>query len=166
VRHHSVPFYTPEPDLVHEIIGHANALASDSLAQLYAEAGVASRRASSPEALEFFSRVFWFTLEFGVVEEAGGLKAYGAGLLSSYGELDVFRQADIRDWDLLAMGTRDYDITHYQPVLFAARSYDRLTHDLGEFFRSYDEEWYERHVRARRTRGRHARRRRDRDPTP
>jgi phenylalanine-4-hydroxylase len=163
VRHHSVPFYTPEPDLVHEIIGHANMLASDSLARLYAEAGAASRRTSSPEALEFFSRVFWFTLEFGVVEEAGGLKAYGAGLLSSYGELDVFRQADIRDWDLVAMGTRDYDITHYQPVLFAARSYDRLAHDLGEFFRSYDEEWYERHVRARRTRGRHARRRRDRN---
>ncbi len=121
VRHHSVPFYTPEPDLVHEIIGHANMLASDSLADLYAEAGAASRRSSSPEALEFFSRVFWFTLEFGVVEEGGDLKAYGAGLLSSYGELDVFRQADIRDWDILAMGTRDYDITHYQPVLFAAR---------------------------------------------
>lgn len=146
VRHHSVPFYTPEPDLVHEIIGHANMLASDSLAGLYAEAGAASRRTSSPEALEFFSRVFWFTLEFGVVEESGDLKAYGAGLLSSYGELDVFRQADIRDWDLLAMGTRDYDITHYQPVLFAARSYERLIRDLGEFFRSYDEEWFQANV--------------------
>jgi phenylalanine-4-hydroxylase len=159
VRHHSVPFYTPEPDLVHEIIGHANMLASDSLANLYAEAGEASRRASSPEALEFFSHVFWFTLEFGVVEEAGDLKAYGAGLLSSYGELDVFRHADIRDWDLVAMGTRDYDITHYQPVLFAARSYERLVRDLGDFFRSYDEDWYECHIRPRHTGGRHALRR-------
>jgi phenylalanine-4-hydroxylase len=148
VRHHSVPFYTPEPDLVHEIIGHANMLASNSLADLYAEAGAASRRASSPEALEFFSRVFWFTLEFGVVEECGDLKAYGAGLLSSYGELDVFRQADIRDWDIVAMGTRDYDITHYQPVLFAARSYERLISDLGEFFRSYDEGWFRSYVRT------------------
>jgi phenylalanine-4-hydroxylase len=162
VRHHSVPFYTPEPDLVHEIIGHANMLASDSLAALYAEAGAASLRSSSPEALEFFSRVFWFTLEFGVVEECGDLKAYGAGLLSSYGELDVFRQADIRDWDILAMGTRDYDITHYQPVLFAARSYERLLHDLGGFFRSYDEGWFQAHVRAGHTWGRHTRRRRGR----
>jgi phenylalanine-4-hydroxylase len=155
VRHHSVPFYTPEPDLVHEIIGHANMLASDSLARLYLEAGAASRRTSSPEALEFFSRVFWFTLEFGVVEEAGDLKAYGAGLLSSYGELDEFRQSDIRDWDIMAMGTHDYDITHYQPVLYAARSYERLVRDLGEFFRSYDEEWHASHVRTRRSRGRH-----------
>jgi phenylalanine-4-hydroxylase len=155
VRHHSVPFYTPEPDLVHEIIGHANMLASDSLADLYAEAGAASRRSSSSESLEFFSRVFWFTLEFGVVEECGDLKAYGAGLLSSYGELDVFRQADIREWDILAMGTRNYDITHYQPVLFAARSYERLIRDLGDFFRSYDEGWFRKYVRKAHTWGRH-----------
>lgn len=163
VRHHSVPFYTPEPDLVHEIIGHANMLACDSLADLYAEAGAASRRTSSPEALEFLSRVFWFTLEFGVVEESGDLKAYGAGLLSSYGELDVFRQADIRDWDILAMGTHDYDVTHYQPVLFAARSYERLIRDLGEFFRSYDDAWFRSTVRADHTWSRHARKRRRRD---
>jgi phenylalanine-4-hydroxylase len=166
VRHHSVPFYTPEPDLVHEIIGHANTLASDNLARLYAEAGGASRRSSSPEALEFFSRVFWFTLEFGVVEEGGDLKAYGAGLLSSYGELDVFRQADIRDWDLVAMGTQDYDITRYQPVLFAARSYERLISDLGEFFRSYDEEWFRSNVRVRHAWGRHTRRRLARGSAP
>jgi phenylalanine-4-hydroxylase len=164
VRHHSVPFYTPEPDLVHETIGHANMLASDSLADLYAEAGAASRRTSSPDALEFFSRVFWFTIEFGVVWECGDLKAYGAGLLSSYGELDVFRQADIRDWDILAMGTRDYDITHYQPVLFAARSYERLIRDLGDFFRSYDEGWFRSHVGASQAWGRHPRRRRGRSP--
>lgn len=146
VRHHSVPFYTPEPDLVHEIIGHANMLASDSLAELYAEAGQASLRATSDAALEFFSRVFWFTLEFGVVFELGTPKAYGAGLLSSFGELDAYRHADIRPWDLRAMGTLDYDITHYQPVLFAASSFERLIDDLGSFFRCYDEEWFESHV--------------------
>jgi phenylalanine-4-hydroxylase len=108
------------------------------------------------------SRVFWFTLEFGVVEEGGELKAYGAGLLSSYGELDVFRQAEVRDWDLVAMGTCDYDITHYQPVLFAARSYERLLVDLGDFFRRYDEAWFRAHVRASHVWGRHTRRRRAR----
>ena len=148
VRHHSVPFYTPEPDLVHEIIGHANMLASPSLASLYMEAGQASRRTTSPEALEFFSRVFWFTLEFGVVREAGDLKAYGAGLLSSYGELEAYRRADIRAWDLLRMGTLDYDITRYQPVLFAASSFDRMVRELGDFFRDYDEAWYDHHVRG------------------
>jgi phenylalanine-4-hydroxylase len=148
VRHHSVPFYTPEPDLVHEIVGHANMLASESLAALYMEAGRASRRTTSPEALEFFSRVFWFTLEFGVVHESGDLKAYGAGLLSSYGELSAYRQADIRAWDVMGMGTLDYDITHYQPVLFAARSFERMVRDLGNFLRGYDEAWYDHHVRG------------------
>jgi hypothetical protein len=62
------------------------------------------------------------------------------------------------------MGTRDYDITHYQPVLFAARSYERLVRDLGEFFRSYDEAWFRGHVSAGHIWGRHTRRRRGRSP--
>ena len=140
IRHHSVPFYTPEPDIVHEIIGHANMLASPVFADLYEVAGQASRRAGTEHSLEIFSRVFWFTLEFGVVYEDGTLKAYGAGLLSSYGEIEAFRAADIRAWDLRAMATQDYDITRYQPVLFAAASFEQMLADLHAFFSSYDDE--------------------------
>jgi 4-hydroxyphenylpyruvate dioxygenase len=146
VRHHSVPFYTPEPDLVHEIIGHANMLASVDFAELYQEAGRASARTTSAEALEFLSKVFWFTLEFGVVWEDRAPKAYGAGLLSSYGELQTYRRAALRNWDLLEMGTRDYDITRYQPVLFVASSFGRMVTDLEQFLRAYDEDWYRQHV--------------------
>ena len=71
LRHHSVPFYTPEPDVVHEVMGHANSLASARFAALYRAAGGAARRAASDETLEFVSKVFWFTLEFGVLREAG-----------------------------------------------------------------------------------------------
>ena len=145
IRHHSVPFYTPEPDIVHEIIGHATMLASPRFADLYEAAGRASRRATSDEALDYFSRVFWFTLEFGVVHEDGEVRAYGAGLLSSYGEIQVFRDAEIRAWDIHAMGTTDYDITQYQPVLFAAESTDAMLADLGAFFDSYDDDTYRRH---------------------
>jgi phenylalanine-4-hydroxylase len=137
VRHHSVPFYTPEPDIVHEIIGHANMLANPALADLYEKAGRASLRAGSDAALDFFSRVFWFSLEFGVVWEDDELRAYGAGLLSSYGEIQVFRQAAIRPFDIDAMGTWIYDITRYQPVLFAASSFDAMTADLGRFFDTF-----------------------------
>jgi phenylalanine-4-hydroxylase len=140
IRHHSVPFYTPEPDIVHEIIGHANMLASPLFADLYEVAGQASRRATTDRSLDVFSRVFWFTLEFGVVHEDGALKAYGAGLLSSYGEIETFREAQIRPWDLRAMATQDYDITHYQPVLFAAASFERMLADLGAFFSSFDDQ--------------------------
>jgi phenylalanine-4-hydroxylase len=144
IRHHSVPFYTPEPDIVHEIIGHANMLAAPAFAALYQAAGEASRRCSSDAALEGFSRVFWFSLEFGVVHERGELRTYGAGLLSSYAEIEVFRDAEIRPWDLRAMATLDYDITRYQPVLFAAASFDQMAEDLGAFFEGYDDDALER----------------------
>jgi phenylalanine-4-hydroxylase len=140
IRHHSVPFYTPEPDIVHEIIGHANMLASPVFAELYQAAGQASLRATTDAALDVFSRVFWFTLEFGVVHEDGALKAYGAGLLSSYGEIEAFRNAQIRPWDLRAMATQDYDITQYQPVLFAAASVQQMLTDLHAFFSGYDDQ--------------------------
>jgi phenylalanine-4-hydroxylase len=109
-------------------------LASPPLADLYQRAGRASRRATSGAALDFFSRVFWFTLEFGVAWEADELRAYGAGLLSSFGELQVFRQAELRPFDVDAMGTMAYDITHYQPVLFAADSFESMVDELGRFF--------------------------------
>jgi phenylalanine-4-hydroxylase len=140
IRHHSVPFYTPEPDIVHEIIGHANMLAGRELADLYVAAGRASLRATSDESHEFFSKVFWFTLEFGVVFESDELRAYGAGLLSSYGEIEEFRNAEIRPFDIAAMGILEYDITRYQPVLFAASSFNQVEDELMSFFGSYDED--------------------------
>ena len=139
IRHHSVPYYTPEPDIIHEIVGHGNMLASRPFADLYQAAGRASRRAGDEDALEFFSKVFWFTLEFGVVREDGEIKAYGAGLCSSYGEIQVFREAEIRDWDLTVMGTLDYDITQYQPVLFAAPSMTFVFEELTAFFDAFDD---------------------------
>jgi phenylalanine-4-hydroxylase len=144
IRHHSVPLYTPEPDIVHEIIGHANGLASAAFADLYEAAGRASLRAESDEALELFSRVFWFTLEFGVVREGADLKAYGAGLLSSYGEIEEFHRAELRPWDLAQMGRLSYDITRYQPILFVAASFGRMVDELGEFFDGFVEEAYRR----------------------
>ncbi|MDQ2790342.1 MAG: phenylalanine 4-monooxygenase [Pseudonocardiales bacterium] len=139
IRHHSAPFYTPEPDIVHEIIGHAIMLANPVFADLYEVAGRASLRATTDVSLEVFSRIFWFTLEFGVLHEDGAMKAYGGGLLSSYGEIEAFRDAEIRPWDLLAMATQDYDITHYQPILFAAASFEQMLTDLHTFFSSYDD---------------------------
>ena len=90
--------------------------------------------------------MFWFTLEFGVVWERGELRAYGAGLLSSFGELEKFREAEIRPLDIGAMGTLAYDITHYQPVLYAAGSFLELVDVVGEFFESYDDDAFARYV--------------------
>jgi phenylalanine-4-hydroxylase len=135
LRHHSVPFYTPEPDVLHEVVGHATMLADPVLADLYELAGKASLRCRTDEELERFSKVFWFTVEYGVLWQGDELKAWGAGLLSSYGEIEVFRAADLLPWDLERMACTDYDITHYQPVLFAADSFDHLVTELTEHWR-------------------------------
>jgi phenylalanine-4-hydroxylase len=140
IRHHSVPFYTPEPDIVHEVIGHANTLASPRFAELYRLAGRAARRVETDEALEFVSKVFWFTLEFGVMREDGESKAYGAGILSSSGEIEEFRGMDIRPLELKAMGTTHYDITKYQEVLFEAESFDHLEDVVGTFWGTCDDD--------------------------
>ena len=67
VRHPSQPLYTPEPDIIHEVIGHGNMLGSPRFAALKRAAGEAARRVETEAALQFIADVFWFTLEFGVV---------------------------------------------------------------------------------------------------
>ncbi len=140
LRHPSLPLYTPEPDVVHEVVGHANQLACPEFASVYRLVGGAVSRATTEEALRFLSHVFWFSMEFGVVWEDGDLKAYGAGILSSCGETAAFRTADVRPLDVAAMGAVAYDITRYQPVLFAARSMTHLVDVLSDFFSTFDDD--------------------------
>jgi phenylalanine-4-hydroxylase len=140
VRHPAVPLYTPEPDIIHEVIGHGHLLATPTFSELHRLAGVAIKRLGRSESHTFLSRVFWFSLEFGVVYEDGELRAYGAGILSSYGEIDEFRGMEHRRLDLVEMGTADYDITHYQPVLYLAESIAEVVEVVGGFFETCTDE--------------------------
>jgi phenylalanine-4-hydroxylase len=133
IRHHSTPLYTPEPDVVHEIVGHAVTLASKSLAELNRLFGKAVKRTTSLADLNRLSRVYWFTIEFGVLREDGALKAYGTGLLSSAGELEAMHQAQLLPLDLEKASQREYDPTHFQPVLFCADSFESMYDTLREF---------------------------------
>jgi phenylalanine-4-hydroxylase len=133
IRHHSTPLYTPEPDVVHEIVGHGVTLACPELAELNRMFGQAVRRASSADALETLSRVYWFTIEFGVLREDGQLKAYGTGLLSSAGELEAMHQAELRPLDLAEITSQNYDPTHFQPVLFCADSFAAMEEQLRNY---------------------------------
>jgi len=133
IRHHSTPLYTPEPDVVHEIVGHAATLASERMAQLNRLFGEAVKRATSEEVLEQLARVYWFTIEFGVLREGGAVKAYGTGLLSSAGELEEMHQAELRPLDLNVVARQKYDPTHFQPVLFCADSFDAMYQTLHEY---------------------------------
>ncbi|MGQ0824482.1 MAG: phenylalanine 4-monooxygenase [Actinomycetota bacterium] len=140
IRHHSTPLYTPEPDIVHEVLGHAPHLGDPETARLYRMVGEAVRRVATDDALRLLSKVFWFTFEFGVVEEDGALKTYGAGILSSFGELSEFQDAAVQPLDFGEMCRIEYDITKYQPVLFKARSMRHAYDEIEGFLESFGDE--------------------------
>lgn len=140
LRHPSVPLYTPEPDIIHEVIGHGLSLGVPELAQMCRAMGRAVRRIENDAALEALSRVFWFSLEFGAVWEGNVLHAFGAGILSSFGELRAFRDAAVRPLDVRAMATQTYDITRYQPVIFAGRSLSEIVDVVGGLFDEADDD--------------------------
>ena len=133
IRHHSTPLYTPEPDVVHEIIGHGVTLASERLAELNRLFGKAVKRTQSAATLEELSRVYWFTIEFGVLREDQEVKAYGTGLLSSAGEMAEMHKAELRPFDLDAAAAEKYDPTRFQPVLFCADSFASMYQTLRDY---------------------------------
>jgi len=130
MRHHSVPLYTPEPDVVHELIGHAATFADERFAELNRAFGRAALRAT-PDDVEKIGRLYWYTLEFGVVREDDRLRVYGAGLLSSFGELGRFEKEEpLRPWNVEQIVETEYDPTRYQDVLFIAPSFETMHRDV------------------------------------
>lgn len=95
MRHPSRPEYTPEPDVVHELIGHVPMLADPACAALIQAIGRASLGADDA-MIWHLTKVYWYTIEFGVVLEDGQVKAFGAGILSSFGELQHMASGDVQ----------------------------------------------------------------------
>lgn len=137
LRHGSRPDYTPEPDLVHEAVGHAPLLTDPDAARLNQVIGQAAAPASARQ-LRALLRLYWFTLEFGLVEERAGLRAYGAGLLSSFGELPhAFTDAvDRRPFHLEAIIEQDYHHDRMQDVLFVASSLGAVLAEVQPWLKS------------------------------
>ncbi len=127
IRHHSRPDYTPEPDIVHESIGHIPVFTNPNFADYSQFVGHGARIANDKQ-LEELGRLYWFTVEFGLVEDKGDIKAYGAGLLSSYGELEhaFSDEVERRPFDLEQVINHDYTYSDMQPVLYVIPSYTEL----------------------------------------
>jgi len=127
IRHHSRPDYTPEPDIVHESIGHIPMFTNANFADYSQFVGHGARIADDKQ-LEELGRLYWFTVEFGLVEHEGGIKAYGAGLLSSYGELShaFSDEVERRPFDLEQVINTPYDYSDMQPILYVIPSYREL----------------------------------------
>jgi phenylalanine-4-hydroxylase len=131
MRHHSMPLYTPEPDVIHEIVGHAPLLATRRQAELNRLFGRATKRADDAQ-VERLIRLYWYGLEFGLANEDGAIKAVGAGLLSSFGELGRFEaSAKLVPFDVDVVASTPFDPTAYQSTLFVAESEDELLSALA-----------------------------------
>lgn len=136
MRHHSRPLYTPEPDVIHELIGHATSFFDPDFVRLSQLFGQAALVADAP-TLARLERVYWYTLEFGLARERDEIKAYGAGLLSSYGELGGFEsRSKLEPFDLEKVSRTPYDPTNYQKVLFVASSFRQMAREVGQWLES------------------------------
>jgi phenylalanine-4-hydroxylase len=138
IRHHSRPEYTPEPDIVHEAIGHIPMFTNPNFADYSQFIGHGARIATDKQ-LEELGRLYWFTVEFGMIEHEGDIKAYGAGLLSSFGELEhaFGDEVERRPFNLEQVINTDYDYSEMQPILYVVPSYAELKEVTRKYIESF-----------------------------
>ena len=138
IRHTSRPEYTPEPDIVHEAIGHIPNFTNKDFADFSQFIGHGARIASDDQ-LEELGRLYWFTVEYGLIEENGANKAFGAGLLSSFGELEnaFTDNVERRPFDLERVIKTDYSYSDMQPILYVIPSYQFLKDTTRRYIESF-----------------------------
>ncbi len=138
IRHTSRPDYTPEPDIVHEIIGHQPMFTNPAFADYSQFVGHGARIANDKQ-IEELGRLYWFTVEFGLVQHEGEVKAYGAGLLSSFGELEHAFSDNVerRPFDLEQVINHDYTYSDMQPVLYVIPSYAELKEVTKKYIETF-----------------------------
>lgn len=132
IRHPDDLEYTPEPDAFHDLFGHVPQLASPKFTRVLERLAFAARDADEVE-LKAIERVYWFTIEFGLVLERGELKALGAGLASSIAELDRAlhtENVDRRRFGLSEARRTPFATDRPQDLYMIADSLDALAHDL------------------------------------
>ena len=120
--------YLPEPDIFHEIFGHCPMLTQPLLADFVAAYGRYALEAPLKH-LKYLGRLFWFTIEFGLIQTAKGLQVYGGGILSSYKETlysidDTFPER--KPFDFLEALRTDYRIDKMQGIYFVIQSFEQL----------------------------------------
>lgn len=127
--------YLQEPDVFHDVFGHVPMLADPVFADYLAAYGRGGLRAMEFGALKQLARLYWYTVEFGLVEEAGGLRIYGSGIVSSFAEsrfaLDDPSPNRIA-FDMKRVMRTDYRIDDFQQSYFVIPSFDELLRQTVE----------------------------------
>jgi phenylalanine-4-hydroxylase len=120
--------YTPEPDIFHDVFGHVPMHAHPVFADFLQHYGEVGAELTDKEALVQMGRLFWFTVEFGVIRQKGAIRFYGSGLISSHGESTYVLEGgpEIRDFDVDQVLNQSFSISEMQRVLYAVESFDQI----------------------------------------
>jgi len=140
IRHGSHPEFTPEPDMIHDCLGHVPPIMNHDYAELLTLVGKAVSATQKGEQVLALKRFSWFSIEFGLIEEAGQTKVFGAGILSSTGEIpySLFsREVTRRPFVTDVVINTDYDPSRMQDHLFIAPSMPFLRRELEALVRRF-----------------------------
>jgi phenylalanine-4-hydroxylase len=121
--------YLEEPDVFHDVFGHVPLLANPLFADYMQAYGQGGLRATQFGALSKLARLYWYTVEFGLIETADGLRIYGAGIVSSHGESCFALDSDSPNrlgFDLARVLRTQYRIDDYQQAYFAIPGFEHL----------------------------------------
>ena len=126
--------YIPEPDIFHDVFGHVPMHAHPVFADFLQHYGAICSKPENADILERLGRLFWYTVEFGLIRQDGEIKVYGSGVISSHKECTnvIERGCDIRDFDLDEVLDTPVKVDELQKKLFAIRSFDQIYQAVQE----------------------------------
>ncbi|TMQ34688.1 MAG: hypothetical protein E6K70_06290 [Planctomycetota bacterium] len=140
IRHGSHPEFTPEPDMIHDCLGHVPPLMNHDYAELLTLIGKSASTTPHPEQVLALKRFSWFSIEFGLIEEEGETRIFGAGILSSTGEIPFSLSADVKHRPFVTdevIGT-DYDPSRMQDLLFIIPSFTFLRREIEQLVKRFN----------------------------
>lgn len=126
--------YTPEPDIFHDMLGHAPMHAHPIYADFLQQWGAVSAETEDPESIDRLGRLFWYTVEFGLMRQGSKIKVYGSGVISSHAECTnvIEGGCEIRDFNLDEILDTPVVIDELQKVLFAIDSFEQAYEAVHE----------------------------------
>jgi phenylalanine-4-hydroxylase len=134
--------YLDEPDMFHDVFGHVPLLSNPTFCAFFKGlADIAMKYLDDPESIEMLGRMYWFTIEFGLIREDGILKIYGAGIISSHGEtkFSLSDEPEHLEFDVASVLEQDYDNMKIQDKYFVIESFEQLFQSLNKIERYVQE---------------------------
>ncbi len=128
--------YTPAPDVFHDLYGHMPFFVNEEYANFCHEFGQrASKYCDNQQAMDLWGRLFWFGVEFTIIQTPNGVKIFGGGILSSYGESNycLSNEPEVLPFDVNSIIDRSYKIDEFQKTIFILTSPEQLYNCLPAY---------------------------------